>query len=102
MFWTGLFSTLGLIYYTLVLPDEVFEINIDTSIEKLDTFYIPKLGSGGHYNRICRSYHYEMDDTIYLNRIFSFLPEVKQGRVCGDGYEMIGDIVILVMLQYID
>lgn len=100
MFCTGLFSILGLFYYFFVLPNEVFEITIDSSVEKLDTVYYPKLGSGGHYNNICKTYYYEMDDTIIYNGIKSFNNHKKK-RICGDGYEVVSDTVIQInYVQY--
>lgn len=91
MFWTTLGTLVFGFYYFFVMPDEVFEINIDSTIEKLDTVYYPKLGSGGHYNTICYIYHREMDDTIMLDG--ERLIKTKKGRVCSDGYEVLGDSI---------
>jgi hypothetical protein len=87
----GIFSIVGLFFYFFVMPDEVFELNIDASVEKLDTFYLPKLGSGGHYNNICRIYHYEFNDTIIINKEKRI--KNKEGKYCSDGYEMVGDTI---------
>ncbi|HMT77265.1 MAG: hypothetical protein KBF75_09805 [Saprospiraceae bacterium] len=93
MYFGGLISVLILFFYFFVMPDEVFEINIDSSVEKLDTFYVPKLGSGGHYNNICRIFNYEMNDSIKYNGLPSYLSSVKEGKACSDGYEMVGDTI---------
>jgi hypothetical protein len=91
MYFGGLISVLVLFFYFFVMPDEGFEINIDSSVEKLDTFYVPKLGSGGHYNNICRIYHYEFNDTIIINKEKRI--KNKEGKYCSDGYEMVGDTI---------
>ena len=48
----GIFSLAGLFFYFFVMPDEVFEINIDSSIEKIDTSFYPKYRDLSNYSNI--------------------------------------------------
>ena len=78
-------ATLCLLGYKfIILPDEVFEIKINSKTLSLDTVYIPK-----KYDNvtICKKIFYYCDDTVILNNM-----KVKSNNVsaerCGESFDI--------------
>ena len=82
----GIFSLAGLFFYFFIMPDEVFEINIDSSIEKIDTSFYPKYRDLSNYSNICCTYTQFSNDTVIVDSIKKVLfnPE-RNGRGCREG-----------------
>ncbi len=88
LFWSGLLTVGVSLYYFLIRPDEVFEIRIDSSIEKLDTIFRPKYKYGSDYTTICIKESIESNDTIMFSNRKYYNEIPYKSKVCQDGVEM--------------